>query len=113
VNALVRMVEAEDLPRIAAGEAAADHLLIQQFGPSLFCGVTPGEARAADPGFMAVVGRPCIGFAQVLEEGRTAHLQQLAVDPTHGRRGVGRALVEACRDQARQREHVELTLATL
>lgn len=106
------MVETEDIPRIAEIEGAADQLLVQLFGPELFSDTTPGQARAADPGFMVVAGRPCVGFAHVLEEGRTAHLQQVAVDPTHGRRGIGTALVEACCEQARQRGYDELTLTT-
>lgn len=109
---MVRMIEAEDEPAIASIEAAADQLLVQMFGPELFSDVTPGADRVADPGFVLVAGRPCVGFAQVLEEGGTAHLQQLAVDPAHGRQGLGTALVEACCEQARQRGYRELSLTT-
>lgn len=48
----------------------------------------------------------------MLEERGTAHLQQLAVDPAHGRRGLGSALVDACCEQARQRGYGQLTLTT-
>ncbi len=108
----MRVIEAEDVARIAGIEAAADELLIQRFGPELFTEVLPGEARVAQAGFVLVVGRPCVGFAHVLQERDSAHLQQLAVDPAHGRRGLGTALVQACCEQARLRGHDELTLTT-
>lgn len=108
----MRMIEAEDEPRIALIEAAADRLLIEQFGPELFTDVTAGKARVAAPGFVLVAGRPCVGFAHVLEESGTAHLQQLAEDPAYGSRGLGTALVDACGEQARQRGYRQLTLTT-
>jgi GNAT superfamily N-acetyltransferase len=74
--------------------------------------VTPGEDRVADPGFLLVAGRPLAGFAHVLEEAGTAHLQQLAVDPAHGRSGLGTALVHACCAEARRRGYRQLTLTT-
>jgi GNAT superfamily N-acetyltransferase len=106
------MIEAQDEPRIALIEAAADQLLVEQFGPELFTEVTPGKDRVVDPGFVLVVGRPCVGFAHVLEERGTAHLQQLAVDPAHGRRGLGTALVNACCEEARLRGASQLSLTT-
>jgi GNAT superfamily N-acetyltransferase len=112
VDARVRTAGAEDVPRLAGIEAAADRLLVERFGPELFGEVTAGEDRVADPGFVLVAGRPCVGFAHVLEERGTAHLQQLAVDPGHGRRGLGTALVEACCEEARRRGYEELTLTT-
>jgi len=48
------MIEAEDEPRVASIEAAADQLLVEQFGPELFTDVTPGKDRVADPGFVLV-----------------------------------------------------------
>jgi len=112
VDAAVRLIEAEDEPRIASIEAAADQLLVERFGPEFFTEVTPGKDRVADPGFVLVAGRPCVGFAHVLEECGTAHLQQLAVDPAHGRRGLGAALVNACCERARQRGYNQLSLTT-
>lgn len=108
----MRKIEAEDVPRIAEIETAADQLLIQRFGPELFTEVLAGEARVAQPGFVLVGGRPCVGFAHVLHEQDSAHLQQLAVHPAHGRRGLGTALVQACCAQARLRGSHELTLTT-
>ncbi|MGJ9422734.1 GNAT family N-acetyltransferase [Aeromicrobium sp. CF3.5] len=109
---VTRLIESEDVSRLPLIEAAADRLLIDLFGPEAFAGVTPGEARDAAPGFVLVAERPCVGFAQVVETGRAAHLQQLAVDPSHGRRGLGSALVQSCCEEAVRRGHTELTLTT-
>lgn len=109
---VVRPADPADLPLLAPIEAAGDRLLIELFGPELFTEVTPGEQRAADPGFVLVAGRPAVGFAQVLEQDDTAHLQQLVVDPSLHRRGIGTALVESCCDEAARRGHAELTLTT-
>ena len=41
-----------------------------------------------------------VGFALVEFEGTEVHLEEIDVDPDHGRRGIGRALVEAVIDNA-------------
>ena len=110
----VRPAEPGDLPMLARVEAAADRLVIASLGcdAGLFADVQPGERRAAQPGFLLVVGRPVVGFAHVLEEDEMAHLQQLCVDPAQGRGGRGTALVEACCTEVARRGHAELTLTT-
>ncbi|WP_229660920.1 GNAT family N-acetyltransferase [Marmoricola endophyticus] len=109
----VRPAGPADLPLLAAIESAADALVTDLLAcdPALF-DATPGERRDADPGFLLVVDRPVVGFAQVLEEEGTAHLQQLCVHPEHGRLGRGTALVEACCAQAAVRGYDALTLTT-
>ncbi|NUR93318.1 MAG: GNAT family N-acetyltransferase [Nonomuraea sp.] len=42
-----------------------------------------------------VAGEPPVGFAGLIELDGRVHLEQLAVLPEHGRRGIGGALVEA------------------
>jgi GNAT superfamily N-acetyltransferase len=75
----------------------------------------------ADAEVVLVVGHPPQGFAR-LDVLRTAagavaapgslHLEQLSVDPDHGRRGVGRALLRAAVAWAGEQGYAELTLAT-
>lgn len=108
----IRMLEPDDVSRLPLIEAAADRLWAERFDTAQLGKVTPGEIRIAARGFVLVAERPCVGFAQVLDEGGAAHLQQVSVDPSHGRQGLGSALVRACCDEARRRGHDELTLTT-
>jgi len=99
----IRRARPADIPMLQGIEAAADELFVPLFGPQPFGpdSAADGAARAAEPGFVLVVAEaedaPAIGFAHVLWPvgPGDAHLEQLAVHPTHLRRGHGRALVEA------------------
>lgn len=54
-----------------------------------------------------------VGFALACEVGGNAHLDELDVDPRHGRQGLGRALVESVCDWARQAGYRAISLTTL
>jgi GNAT superfamily N-acetyltransferase len=54
-----------------------------------------------------------VGFALGGVVGQNAHLDELDVLPDHGRRGLGRALVEAACDWAREAGYRAITLNTL
>lgn len=56
-------------------------------------------------------GEP-LGFSALGRAGAHAYLEQLAVRPEHGRRGVGTMLLEAACDHARQQGNSELWLTT-
>ena len=79
--------------------------------------VTPEEdlARGVDAGelFVATVGEVPVGFALAAPLDGSLHLDELDVLPAHGRRGIGRALVEAVVDLARRRGDPAVTLSTL
>ena len=53
-----------------------------------------------------------VGFVHVLEIDGHAHLEQLSVLPSYGRRGIGRRLVQAALSEARNRGHRTITLRT-
>ena len=53
-----------------------------------------------------------VGFALLEELDGHAHLEELDVDPSFGRRGIGRALVSAASEWARARGDAEITLST-
>lgn len=130
----VRVAGAEDLAQLQQIEAAADTMFAARFGPQPFGSEPPetGAARAAKPGGVMVAaeqsadgsgrgagdmasdvaGEVVVGFVHVLEVDEQAHLEQLAVDPSCGRRGIGSSLVEAACDWARVRGHGRLTLRT-
>ena len=94
----VRPATSADLPLLAAIEDAGDTRFSSVFpdwepGPS-----ASGAERAAEPGWLLVVGEPPMGFAHgVLVDG-AALLDQVSVQPDHGGQGLGRALLdEVCR----------------
>jgi GNAT superfamily N-acetyltransferase len=108
----VRFARTEDLPHLAPLEGRADAMFEPAFGPVGWDPPATGEARAAEPGFLLVAGEPPAGFAHVLLLDGAAHLEQLAVDPPLGRRGIGTALLEAACDEAVRLGHDRLSLCT-
>ncbi|MGO4872407.1 MAG: GNAT family N-acetyltransferase [Roseiarcus sp.] len=64
------------------------------------------------PLIVAKFGETLAGYAliAVRKGGKTARLYSLAVDPKQGRRGVGRALLQACERYARAHDRCALRL---
>ncbi|HET8767096.1 MAG TPA: GNAT family N-acetyltransferase [Pedococcus sp.] len=122
----LRPATSADLSQLAAVESAADRVFDPVVDTSLWGEPPSGEARTAEPGFLlvagdaVVAGDPVVGFAHVLlldgdddgPGGARAHLEQLAVHPDHGRRGIGSALVEEVCAQVRDRGFDRVTLRT-
>jgi GNAT superfamily N-acetyltransferase len=106
-----------DLAALAAIELAAAALL-EGHAPASVLRETTSEAalraaQAAGRLWVALEGDAPVGFAlvEVLPSGRP-HLQELSVDPRHGRRGVGSALVRAVCEWTRRSAAGEITLTT-
>ena len=59
-----------------------------------------------------VAGRPPVGFVQVDEVDGIAHVQELAVLPSHMRKGLGSALLDAACTWAREAGYPAITLTT-
>ena len=59
-----------------------------------------------------VAGRPVHGFAVLEQLDGAVHLEQLSVDPGHGRRGIGAALLAAAVNEARRNGADRITLLT-
>ncbi|HEY8300883.1 MAG TPA: GNAT family N-acetyltransferase [Jatrophihabitans sp.] len=59
-----------------------------------------------------VAGRPPVGFVQVDEVDGIAHVQELAVLPSHMRKGLGSALLDAACTWARESGYPAITLTT-
>ena len=64
------------------------------------------------PLIVARSGAKLLGYALLAARrgGKTARIYSLAVDPRHGRRGVGRELLQACERYARAHGRVALRL---
>ncbi len=60
---------------------------------------------------LSLQGHP-VGFALTESDGTTLHLEEIDVLPEHGRRGVGKALVETICTWARDRGYTAITLTT-
>ncbi|KDP92527.1 MULTISPECIES: GNAT family N-acetyltransferase [Clavibacter] len=115
----IRLAASSDLDALQGIEDAADRLLVDLLDPEGWPPAPTGASRAAEPGFLLVAEEEAggsdtglVGFAHVLEVDGLAHLEQVSVPPEHGRRGHGRALVEAAADEARRRGHRRITLRT-
>ena len=106
----VRVAEAADLLLVPAVEEAADRLFVE-----LGIADLPAPASAVERAGawrVLVAGRPPVGFAVLERVDGAVHLEQLSVDPAHGRQGVGGALVEAAVDAAREAGADRVTLCT-
>ncbi|WP_166741689.1 GNAT family N-acetyltransferase [Cumulibacter soli] len=111
-DAVVRPADPSDLPFLQAIEAAADQLFAPLM-PISHWGTPPtGEQRAAQGGFILVVGDPVVGFAHVLERDGRFHFEQLAVHPDHLRRGLGTALTYAVCEAIEARGGTGISLMT-
>ncbi|GAA1998103.1 hypothetical protein GCM10009719_03330 [Nocardioides kribbensis] len=109
----VRHARPSELRQLAAVEDSGGALFRAHLGedlPAALLAPAPsGLDRAALPGcvLVAVHGtdQEVVGFAHVVdhdhEEPGAVHLEQLSVLPSHGRRGIGTALVRAAEEEAR------------
>lgn len=119
MNYRIRQARADDLAALADIEhSAAAQFLDVGLAGDFVDSVIPLEVHqlACDEGrlWVAVDGNDhCVGFALalVLDDG-TPLLQEIDVEPRHGRRGLGRRLVAAVTDWARDRRARALVLST-
>lgn len=111
----VRFAEHYDLDLIEQIENAADQILIDRLRPDSWFPAPTGLARLSEPGFLLVIelddGRVA-GFVHVLEVDGTCHLEQISVAPEYARHGLGRALLEAAKQYARERGYSQISLRT-
>ena len=114
----IRLAAAEDIHALAAVEITAaaqfrdagieGDFLDQSTDPELLA-----AAQAQGRLWVACGGGEVVGFAlaRLLSDGNP-HLEEIDVHPAHGRRGLGRALVDAVAAWARAGGHQSLSLST-
>lgn len=113
----IATARSRDIGALAAIERAAAKLLEGHAPESILNEVTEEseflEAQATGRLWVALANDVPVGFALValLGDG-SPHLEEIDVDPRHGRRGLGAALVRAVCEWASRRGHPEVTLTT-
>jgi GNAT superfamily N-acetyltransferase len=105
-----RTADGDDLAQLPAVEAAADELFVP-LGITDLPAPASAEERARSWRVL-VVGRPVQGFAVLELLDGAVHLEQLSVDPAHGRQGIGAALLAATLAAAREEGVDRVTLTT-
>jgi ribosomal protein S18 acetylase RimI-like enzyme len=116
---MIRPGRAADLPRYAIIERAAATLYAPWGLDGAFestATVTERVARAIERGELLAAtdgGDTMIGYALLETTTSEVHLEELAVEPAHGRRGHGTALLAATIAMAKDRGVARITLVTL
>jgi GNAT superfamily N-acetyltransferase len=108
---------AEHIPALPAIELVAAQLLRGHAPESVLAEITDERtfADAVRDGrlWVASKGNTTVGFALVkMLADDLPHLEEIDVDPVHGRRGLGTALVKAVREWATDSAYACLTLTT-
>jgi GNAT superfamily N-acetyltransferase len=113
----IRSARAEHISALSAIELAAAQLL-RGYAPESVLAETTDERSFADAArngrlWVASTGNTPVGFAMVkMLADDLPHLEEIDVHPSHGRRGVGTALVREVCEWATLCGHVMLTLTT-
>jgi GNAT superfamily N-acetyltransferase len=113
----IRPARAEHIPALPAIELAAAQML-RGHAPESVLAETTDERMFADAArdgrlWVASMCNTPVGFALVkMLADDLPHLEEIDVDPSHGRRGLGTALVRAVCDWATVSGYVMLTLTT-
>lgn len=107
---LIREGRGTDWERLREIEKAADQLFLE-------VGIGPFNTDVEEDHFdsaavVLVAGEPPAGFACVDILDGAAHIWQLSVHPSAGRRGIGTALIGAVADWARSNGYPAITLTT-
>ncbi|MBB6170787.1 GNAT superfamily N-acetyltransferase [Nocardiopsis mwathae] len=108
-SASIRLLHPADIPGAVAASRAADTMFAEA---GLDLPEDDPREMLAHVETVLVAGTPVCGLAALTTLDGAAHLEQLAVHPDHGRRGVGSALLEAACAHARGAGRSAMTLTT-
>ncbi len=112
LRSTIRPAEPGDLAAVAEIERYSEQALTRT-GSGLGALPSPGFGVARGrKSVVLVAGRPAVAFARVDEVDGLAHLDQLAVLPAMMRQGIGKALLQAAIDWARDHGYRAVTLST-
>ncbi len=103
-------VSALPLLQVAAGEVFRElDMALVADGPRPAVAAF-AEAQRAERLLVAVDEGTVVGFLRLEVLDAALHVEQVTVAPSHGRRGIGRRLMLAAEDLARERGHDRMTL---
>lgn len=113
----IALARPRDLPLLPAIELASAQLLAGHAPPAVLRETTSQfalrKARRAGRLWVALAENVPVGFAHVVvHEERAAHLEEVDVHPDHGRRGLGRRLVQTVCAWATSHGFEAVTLTT-
>jgi GNAT superfamily N-acetyltransferase len=115
-NISIRKATAEDLIGLDEVEDEADQLFASVFHNVAWPPAPSGLERSLLPGFILVASNSpnseVLGFIHVLAIAGDDHIEQLSVRPSMARRGIGRALVDAAKQESLRRGRDRITLRT-
>lgn len=113
---MIRLARPSDLRHLARIEDVGAVLFDEYFGARSASLSAPapsgGDRDLAGTILVAQVAEQVVGFAHLTTPDGSAHLEQVSVLPTYGRRGIGTALVRAAMEEARWSGHDRLSLCT-
>jgi GNAT superfamily N-acetyltransferase len=114
---VIRPARPSDLRRIGPIEDAGGPMFAEHFGDRTVPALTasaPSGAERDGAGFLLVAAddRRLVGFVHVVPHDLHAHLEQVSVLPSYGRRGIGAALVRAAMEEARWAGYDRMSLTT-
>jgi ribosomal protein S18 acetylase RimI-like enzyme len=113
----LRTAREEDLPKLAAVERRAGQLFADTAhafltdAPTLSMDILTRQ-HALGAVWVVTLDDEIVGFAVAGEHGDEGYLYEIDVDPAHGRRGLGRRLVDAAAEWARAAGYETITLST-
>lgn len=114
----IRLARAEELEYLREIEFASGELFAEiglhevAESDSLPLDVLQDQQRAGLVWVAADTSDQATGFAATSEMGNTIYLEQISVHPAHGRRGIGRLLIETLCDWAVANGYQAVTLLT-
>lgn len=117
MNYLIRLAKPEEFQLFGAIESAAGKAFIEAGLPEIASHEPTDikfiEANARSGAvFVSVLNDRPVGFILAAPLDRHIHIFELSVHPDHGRKGLGRSLVEAVCDWARENGSKAVTLST-
>ncbi|MEM9668255.1 MAG: GNAT family N-acetyltransferase [Pseudomonadota bacterium] len=115
----LRLAEERDIPQLVVIELESNELfrplgLIPEENMEDHVSIDYHRGSIADETSFVVSDDTgtAVGFALCSERDPDLYLDEVSVHPDHGRKGIGRALVERVIEEARQREKPSVSLST-